>query len=141
MQRIQSLIASSVLITGLSHIFCCGLPLLFSFLSILVGLGVTTVLPAGLVEFHEAMHLWELPILIFSGVVLLVGWSLHIISERIDCHNTGCVHEPCGSKKKKSHRILIIATFLFCLNGALLFVFHDQDFIAAPHTIAASHDH
>lgn len=141
MQKIQTLIASSILITGLGHIFCCGLPLLFSFLSILVGLGVTTVFPAGLVEFHEAMHAWELPILIFSGIVLFIGWSLHIISERIDCHNTGCVHEPCGQKKKKSHRILIMATILFCMNSALLFIFHDQGIAIEDHHVTEKHIH
>ncbi len=141
MQKIQSFIASSVLIAGISHIFCCGIPLAFSFLSVLIGAGVATFLPAGMMEFHEILHVWEIPLLIFSGAVLFVGWGLHIISEMIDCHNTGCVHEPCGSKKKKSHRILLMATILFCINATVLFTFHgaelaEQDY--AHHTHSSS---
>ncbi len=124
MQKIQSFLASAVIVSALSHIFCCGIPLVFSIFSMLVGLGVASVIPLGLVEFHEMLHAWEEPVLIFSGVVLFVGWTLHIISERLDCNHSGCHHEPCEPKKKKSSRILIFATVLFVINMSVLMSAH-----------------
>ena len=125
MQRLQSYLATAVIFSGFTHIFCCGLPLLFSVLTALVGLGVASVLPFGLIEFNEVLHHWEMPILIFSGVILFVGWTLHIISERLDCRSSaGCHHEPCEPKKKKSSLVLMIATVLFIINICSLMLVH-----------------
>lgn len=124
MQKLQSYLAAAVILSGFTHIFCCGIPLIFSILSMLVGLGVASVLPLGLADVHETLHDWEEPMLVFSGVVLCFGWALHLISERLDCHSSGCHHEPCETKKKKSSRILIIATLLFVINAGVLLIAH-----------------
>ncbi len=117
MQKIQKFIHWACVTSEISHIFCCGLPMVFSLMSLLSGLGlVATTMPVGLASLHEVLHVYEIPMIVGSVVILIMGWGLHYIAWRMDCHNTGCVHEPCGPKKKRSGKVLMIATGLFLLN-------------------------
>jgi hypothetical protein len=116
MQRIQRFIDWASVLSQISHIFCCGLPVLFSVLSLLSSLGFLVVMPSGLMSIHDIMHDYEMPMMITAGVIVLFGWVLHYISWRIDCLKTGCEHEPCGTKKKRSSKLLAFATFLFLVN-------------------------
>ena len=100
----------------ISHFFCCGLPIVFSVLSLLSGLGLVASMPAGIYALHELTHAYEVPMIMMSGLIIVMGWGLHYIAYRIDCHNTGCVHGPCAPKKKRSGKVLLIATVLFTLN-------------------------
>jgi hypothetical protein len=108
----------------ISHIFCCGLPMVFSVMSLLSGLGFITFMPSGLYFLHEAMHAYEIPMIIMSAVILMMGWTLHYVAYRLDCRSTGCVHGPCAPKKKRSGKVLCIATGLFMLNIAGYFLLH-----------------
>ena len=114
----------TVLITQAGHIFCCGIPLLVSGLSLLTGIGMMSAMPSGLNALHEVMHVYEVPMIMGSGLILLVGWGLHFYSERIDCLDTGCIHEPCEKKKKVVSRVLYGATMLFLINILVFFGFH-----------------
>lgn len=96
----------------------------FSLLSLMSGLGIIAALPPGMEFLHHALHDYEIPMIITSGVIIAIGWGLHYIAYRIDCHNTGCVHGPCGPKKKRSAKVLLIATGLFTLNVAAYFLIH-----------------
>jgi cytochrome b subunit of formate dehydrogenase len=116
MQKLQSFIYWACVTSEISHVFCCGLPMVFSVLSLLSGVGLITVMPAGLVTIHEALHAYEIPMIATSGVIILLGWALHYIAYRMDCRSTGCVHEPCKPKKKRSAKVLVVATALFVLN-------------------------
>lgn len=124
MKRTQQLTSYLALISEISHVFCCVLPSIFSIMTVMVGLGVMGAVPVGFVQFHALMHGWEIPIMITSGVILLMGWTLHIISEKLDCRSTGCHHEPCTPKKKKTARVLKIATFLFVVNVGIYSLVH-----------------
>ena len=124
MQRITSFLSGTVILSQLTHVFCCGLPLLVSFLSFFSILGISTAMPAMFLELHEMLHVWELPILAFSGVMVVCGWGLHVISLKLDCRSTGCGHEPCGPKKGKSALILQLASLLFLINFVAYFMFH-----------------
>lgn len=124
MQRIQTFIHWTSILTQVSHVFCCGLPILFSVLSLVSGLGIMAAMPSSLVAFHEVMHDYEMPLLIMAGAILTMGWGLHYISWRIDCRSTGCVHEPCAPKKARSSKILILATILFVVNLGGFFWLH-----------------
>lgn len=119
MQRIQSFIDWASVLTQLGHIFCCGLPLLFSVLSLLSGLGVMMVMPSEMIFLHEMTHDYEVPMLVFAAIIISVGWGLHYIAWRMDCLKTGCSHEPCGQKKKRSSKILAFSTVLFAFNVSL----------------------
>lgn len=126
MQRIQNFIYWACVTSEISHVFCCGLPMVFSIISLMSGVGLVVTMPAGLAFLHEALHDYEIPMIITSLVILLMGWGLHYISYRIDCRSTGCVHEPCGPKKKSSAKLLIIATSLFILNVTGYILLHHQ---------------
>jgi len=124
LQRLQNTIYWLIVASETSHIFCCVLPAVVSVLSLLAGLGLVSVLPASWVVVHDMLHDWEIPLIILSGIVVLLGWGLHAISRRIDCHDTGCEHGSCKPKKKATNKILKIATILFLANTAIYLVFH-----------------
>lgn len=81
-------------------------------------------MPAGMEFLHSALHDYEIPMIATSGLIILMGWMLHYIAYRIDCRTTGCVHEPCGPKKKRSGKVLMIATGLFVINVSAYFLLH-----------------
>ena len=124
MQRINKALGWAILASETSHVFCCVLPTLAGVLSLLSGLGVIGVLPAGMLEFHDMMHHWEVPMVIASGVILALGWGLYMISKRMDCHDTGCHHGDCTPKKNKSTLILKAASVLFVVNAIIYLTFH-----------------
>ncbi len=123
-KRAQGMFSWVVVLSEVSHIFCCVLPSVFSVLTVLVGLGLIGALPVWMESLHHVMHDWEIPLIAMSGFVLVIGWSLHFISKKIDCHDTGCGHEPCDKKKDKTARILQIATLLFVINVSIYLTLH-----------------
>ncbi len=124
MKKLQTLIGWACITSEISHVFCCGLPMVFSVMSLMSGLGLVATMPSGLNFLHEALHDYEIPMIMASGFILVVGWGLHYIAYRIDCHDTGCVHGSCQPKKNRSARVLIIATGLFVLNISGYFLLH-----------------
>ncbi len=141
--RLQKGIIYAVVVSECSHIFCCVLPTLFSLFSLLAGVGLLGALPAPLVELHEILHEWEIPMIIGSGVILLMGWGLYAVSLRMDCHTTGCGHGPCTPRKNRAGLILLIATILFGANVLVFGVFHRGMGLGAPvaHNHTITHDH
>ena len=123
-KKAQGLFSWVVILSECSHVFCCVLPSLVSVLGVLVGLGLIGAVPAWLGSVHEIMHHWELPVIVGSGAVLALGWSLHHMSRKMDCHDTGCVHGSCAPKKKNTVLVLQIATFLFVMNVSVYLVLH-----------------
>jgi hypothetical protein len=124
MQKVQKFIYWACVSSEISHVLCCGLPMLFSLMSLLSALGIIVAMPSGLDALHHVMHDYEVPMIIASGFVLAVGWMLHFVAKRIDCRSTGCAHAPCTPKKKRSDKILFIATALFVFNVTIYFTFH-----------------
>lgn len=124
MQRINKALGWAILASETSHVFCCVLPTLAGVFSLLSGLGVVGVLPAGIMSFHEMMHEWEIPMIVASGVILALGWGLYAVSLRLDCHDTGCHHGACAPKKNKTALILKAASVLFVVNTVIYLTFH-----------------
>ena len=124
MDRLQKTTDCFALASGLSHLFCCGVPFVISILSLVANAGFLASLPSGLEYFHELMHGYEKGLFVFSAFILLLGWGLHFVAKRMDCHSTGCSHPPCDTKKTKSSWILIVATIIFVVNAASYFLFH-----------------
>ena len=114
----------TLLASQVGHIFCCGIPLIVSGLSLLAGLGVMSAMPVGLEEMHDRMHGYEFEMIGLSALVLLIGWGLHFYSGHVDCHDTGCGHGPCEPQKKRVNKVLILATVLFLINLVVFFVSH-----------------
>lgn len=124
MEKIKNAVFWTVLASETGHIFCCVLPTLVSILSLLSGLGLVSALPAGLLAFHDFMHEWEMPIITASAIILVLGWALHLLSLKLDCHDTGCHHGTCAPKKIGTSRLLWIATALFAFNLCIYFTLH-----------------
>jgi hypothetical protein len=123
-RKAQGMFSWLVIASEVSHVFCCVLPSLFSVLTILIGMGVLGAMPLWMDGFHDIMHNYEIPLMAMSGTVVLLGWALHFVAKRIDCRDTGCSHGGCSSSKRKSLRILKIATVLFVVNVAIYATLH-----------------
>ncbi|MBU0800032.1 MAG: hypothetical protein KKA05_03430 [Alphaproteobacteria bacterium] len=124
MQRFKTAIFWAVLVSETGHVFCCVMPTIVTVMSLLSGLGMLSVMPAGLLAFHDFMHEWEIPVIITSAVILLFGWVLHFISLKLDCHDTGCHHGECAPKKISTSKLLWIATGLFSVNLIIYLALH-----------------
>lgn len=133
MRKTQGFFNWVLILSETSHIFCCVLPSVFSVISVMIGMGLVGAMPLWMKDVHEAMHAWEIPLMAMSGVIVLIGWGLYVISKRMDCHDTGCTHGPCGPKKKNAAVILKIATFLFVVNILIYVVFHRGAEALGPH--------
>jgi len=125
MNKINQRLIFTIALSESIHIFCCALPTLFSVLGMIAGLGFMAALPAFIVDTHEAMHHYELPLIITSGVILVMGWALYWYSRKIDCRTDGaCSHEPCTPKKDRTRTFMIIATVTFIINLSVYFLIH-----------------
>lgn len=144
MTRLHRHLSVAVLLSECSHVFCCVLPSVVTLLSLATNLGLMTVMPGFLLELHEAIHHYELAIIVFSGVVLAVGWIVQVGSSRVDCHDHGCHHPPCDPRKKMNGRILIVASILFGAN-IFIYAFVHKNVLNLPyfevHTALEGHEH
>lgn len=124
----QNRIFWAIIATETSHLFCCVLPTVFSIASLLAGFGVIVTLPGWLNGLHHALHSWEMPMLVMSAVVVVLGWALHYYSLKNDCHDVGeCSHAPCGPTKRRASKILIGATILLGFNLLIYFGLHREE--------------
>ncbi len=124
MERLRKPLIWTIILSETTHIFCCVLPTLFSLASLLVGAGLIAALPPGLERLHGMVHHYEVPLIIFSGVVIALGWIADWCARRIDCHDTGCCHPPCTPVKSRAHVVLKLASVLFVINVVVYFAFH-----------------
>lgn len=124
-KRFEGHFGWAVLVSELSHVFCCVIPTLVTILSAFANLGLFVVSPDGiLMSIHNKMHSYEIPIILFSGGMVALGWAAHLFSQKVDCHDTGCGHPPCTPQKARNSRVLIVASVLFCLNIIIYFGVH-----------------
>lgn len=126
----------TLMVSETSHIFCCALPTVFSIASLLSGFGMMGAVPVGLIGLHDALHDYEIPMMVISAALLALSWGLYWYSQKIDCHDSGCVHPPCEPTKKKTRLFLVIATVLFCVNATIyvsLHQAHDKEHTAHAH--------
>ncbi len=126
MNKLQRTLNVTILATETSHIFCCVLPTVFSLAGLLAGIGLIGAIPPGIEALHDIIHDWELPIIITSGLVLALGWWVHDYAQKIDCHDgeNGCEHGACEPKKRRSAKILKVASVLFLINVSVYFLVH-----------------
>jgi hypothetical protein len=141
MEKYRKTVLAALLVSETSHIFCCVLPTVFSIVSLLSGIGIISALPAGWMHFHDLLHHYEVPMIMFSAMVLALGWGLHYYTEHMGPHeqHKHCCDGHCGTtpqKKNKIHVVLKIATVLFVINVAVYFLFHrDHNMIRLPDAV------
>lgn len=141
LKKTQGIFSWVVIASEMSHVFCCVLPTLFSVITFLVGLGMIGAMPMWMDSMHLFMHDYEIPLITTSGIIVLLGWGLHIYAQRIDCHDTGCGHGSCAPKKKNSVNILKIATALFLVNVSIYLILHADVFNVADNDAARNEIH
>ena len=126
MQKIQKAMFWTIVVSESTHVFCCVLPTLVSVISLVMGVGALSFLPGFVLEIHEALHAYEVSVIVFSGVTLAIGWGLHFYSRHLDCatESSCCAHEPCAPKKDKTFLIMVAATALLAFNIVIYFTFH-----------------
>ena len=101
------------ILSALSHVLCCGLPLLASSVSMGAVLGGAF----GVASLHEHLHHYEVHMLIFSASMLALSAISLLIARRMNCiEESGCSHKPCAPKKSLSFKIFLIACILFAVN-------------------------
>lgn len=141
----DKIITGTVLLSEISHLFCCVIPTVFSIASLMAGAGAISALPPVWGGLHDTLHRYELPMIGSSAAVLFLGWALHAYSYWVDCRSTGCAHEPCAPKKKRNYGFLLFATGLFLVNVTIYGVFHYLPERDAAHQGGGheehSHDH
>jgi hypothetical protein len=143
--RRQSAIVWAVIVSEISHIFCCVLPTIFTVMSLMTNLGMISTMPVWFAGIHTVMHAWEFPIVVASGLTLAIGWVLHYLSLKEPCETAGCTkpHVPCAPRKNKMKIFLIVATVLFAVNVFVFLVIHRGMGVGneAIKTEAMNHDH
>lgn len=148
MDKIQKRIIWAVIASESIHIFCCVLPTVFSIIGLLAGAGLLVVMPHGLEVAHDLIHSYEIPMIVFSAIIMMAGWGIYAYSRKLNCRTEGsCCHQPCKSKKDRTKTIMVVATVLFCVNVLVYFAFHrthdiyGQEVTGEQHIEQTEHHH
>lgn len=134
MEKIRRNIIWLVVASELSHLFCCVLPTLAAVLSLAVGVGL---LPTAFTRLHDVIHGYEIPIIIFSAVMLGLGWWAYGLAKRTDCHSLGHDEHACHRTTDRSRVFLLIGTALFVMNLCIFLTLH----MSLDKHSAAEHNH
>lgn len=127
--KIRKSVLWAVMLSEGTHVFCCVFPTLFSLLGLLASVGIFVTMPGYMIEMHDFLHVWEIPLIALSGVLLALGWAVVLYSDKIDCHSTGCAHGACAPRKSKAHLVLKIATVIFAVNLLVYTFVHRMDIL------------
>jgi len=79
LQGFQKHIGWAVLLSELSHVFCCVIPTLVTVLSAFANVGLLVVSPDGmLMNIHNAMHEYEIPVIVAMSIVMIQDAGTHL---------------------------------------------------------------
>lgn len=123
MDKIRRNIVWLVVASEVSHLFCCVLPTLAALLSLAVGVGI---LPTAFTQLHDFIHGYEIPVIIFSAVMLGLGWWAYVLAKRTDCHSLGHDEHACHKTTDRSKVFLLIGTALFFINLVIYISLHSS---------------
>jgi len=123
MENLRRHFGWAVLVSELGHVFCCVLPTIFTALSFAANIGLIGMAPSWMLAIHEKIHHFEVPIIGFSGVILVMGWAALCATRKVECNDEGCEHG-----KTENGNIMVIATILFVANLLIYTVIHKNIF-------------
>lgn len=118
----------AVLVSELGHVFCCVLPTLFTILSFGANVGLIGEAPGFLTVLHEQIHHYEIPIILFSGGMVAVGWVIYIVGLHFVAGHRDCGGFACEKGAVRNRIILIVASFLFAVNVFIFAFVHKNIF-------------
>jgi hypothetical protein len=142
--NVQRNIALAVILAESTHIFCCVLPTVVTLFSILASFGVIAQAPIFMLDIHEALHAYEIPVIVFSGIMLVLGWVFYVVSRRIECQKSHCEpHETvCGPQKNSARTVLILASLIFTMNIVVYTTVHiGLEHMMHEQAVEAHHHH
>lgn len=98
---------------SLMHIFCCGIPLLVSLVSLGTSMGIAS---SSAFEFpiFEEFEAVETEVLIFSGIILAISILLKLLPQKNEC---------CEKKKLKFCKFSDLTNDVFIKTSVLLYSF------------------
>ena len=119
-------IGIALILSETTHVFCCVLPTVVTVLSLLASAGAAVPIPLFLLDVHEFLHAYEVPVIIGSGALLGLSWGLYGAARRTNCEKPHCeTHEmACPRQKDRTRRVLMIATILFAANVTVYLTLH-----------------
>ena len=120
-KHVEKVSTTVAVLSALSHIFCCGLPLVATLFGVGAAAGALTTQTVFETFFHE----YENIIMGFSALMLVLGGVSQYVSWRIDCRKQGCEHPPCSPRKKLSFKLYVGSCVVFAMALAA--------FLALPH--------
>lgn len=138
-------IGIAIILAESTHVFCCVLPTLVTILSVMASAGTIIPIPFFLLDIHEFLHAYEMPVIAFSGAVLALGWGLYLTSLITSCEKPHCEpHETvCAGKKDRTRLVLAVATVLFMVNVTVYFTLHrgNEDLLRHGNVHEHNHEH
>ncbi|MFA7276190.1 MAG: hypothetical protein WC043_05250 [Pseudobdellovibrionaceae bacterium] len=140
MQRLGRHLGTAVVLSELSHVFCCVLPTVVTVLGAFANIGLMGAAPGFLLEIHEVIHHYEMLIIAFSGMMIALGWAAHRLSRTVNCEDDGCCHPPCTPKKDRNFMILSVASVLFVFNLVIYLGVHQNIFDLAIFDVMDAHE-
>jgi hypothetical protein len=142
--KLQRSLLWAVLLAESTHVFCCVLPTLVTVMALMASVGAMAQLPAFILDIHDLLHAYEIPVIIFSGLTLLLGWGVYGLARRIECQKDHCEpHETtCAPAKNNTHVVLMVASVLFLVNVTVYWTLHrrSEDLLHAAGAQAHHHD-
>jgi len=104
----------ALVLTGLTHLICCGFPFILSISSVFTNLFVFQSLALSFV-----LEVFESYLFIFTTLIFLTLISIEIYNKKIKCtkDNKCCVEEQCDLTKKKIKFNIIFSTILYVFNS------------------------
>jgi hypothetical protein len=131
----------AVLVSELGHVFCCVLPTLFTIFSFAANIGLVGEAPGLLMALHEQMHHYEIPIIVFSGGMVGLGWGVFLLAKKFAAKGENCSSVACGNHQCHNRNILIIASLLFAVNVIIFAFVHKNILSLAVFTPNSAHVH
>jgi hypothetical protein len=142
--KLQRGLLWTVILAESTHIFCCVLPTVITLLALLASFGAVAQMPVFILDLHEALHAYEIPVMIFSGVTLVAGWVVYAVARRIECRKDHCEpheNQTCAPLKDHTRTVLIVATFLLAINMTVYWSLHRPSEALLHEQAAAAHSH
>jgi hypothetical protein len=109
------IIAYSIAIScNLMHIFCCGVPLIMTITGLATNFNLYSqnLLSSSVFENFER---FELKVLIFSGLILLLSFILKLKAKKLNCCKENKINF-CSKNEKINSIFLKVASILYIIN-------------------------
>ncbi len=108
----------ALLLTGFTHLICCGIPFFLSISSLFTNL---ILIESKILNF-ELLELAESYLFFFTSLLFLILICIEIYNKKQRCADENCSKEIQSSSTEKKIRFnLILSSILYCINSVIFF--------------------